>query len=255
MVVLKKVVSVFLLSASLGLGLVPSVKQVKGKMPYGKEIGGYIIGLVCATQTICPTVPVYALDLDYNDLYKSSATANEPSFKFNMPPPAPKKAKVESTPSESQSFKVPEVPEVSKFETPDLPKVEMPKIDIPKINVPKMEMPKIDLPDVPKFETPDMPKIDIPAPKFDISAFGGSAEKKSKTTDFVDRDVLDSRARDAKQDFKAADGVAKDAEAQARALRKIANEKKQIFKDAKDAACESRPGGKFLCIRGFAAGF
>lgn len=41
----------------------------------------------------------------------------------------------------------------------------------------------------------------------------------------------------------------------ARELRNVANEKKKIANAAKDEACKTRPGGKFLCLRGFGIGY
>ena len=47
----------------------------------------------------------------------------------------------------------------------------------------------------------------------------------------------------------------KDLENQAAKLRQAANEKKKIAKAAKDEACKTRFGGKFLCIRPFNSGY
>lgn len=44
-------------------------------------------------------------------------------------------------------------------------------------------------------------------------------------------------------------------ESKARQLRAIADEKKKVAKEAKDAACATRFGGKFLCIRPFGIGY
>ena len=57
------------------------------------------------------------------------------------------------------------MPEMPKFEAPDvkMPEMpefkapEMPKFSMPKIDVPKMEMPKIDMPEMPKVDIPDKP--------------------------------------------------------------------------------------------------
>ena len=44
-------------------------------------------------------------------------------------------------------------------------------------------------------------------------------------------------------------------ENKAKQLRAIANDKKKVAKEAKDAACETRFGGKILCIRPFGIGY
>jgi hypothetical protein len=44
-------------------------------------------------------------------------------------------------------------------------------------------------------------------------------------------------------------------ENKAKQLRATANDKKKVAKEAKDAACETRFGGKFLCIRPFGIGY
>jgi hypothetical protein len=46
-----------------------------------------------------------------------------------------------------------------------------------------------------------------------------------------------------------------DVERKAQELRQIANEKKKGAKEAKDEACETRFGGKILCIRPFSSGY
>jgi uncharacterized protein (UPF0335 family) len=46
-----------------------------------------------------------------------------------------------------------------------------------------------------------------------------------------------------------------DVERKAQELRQLANEKKKIAKEAKDQACETRFGGKILCIRPLNSGY
>ena len=55
--------------------------------------------------------------------------------------------------------------------------------------------------------------------------------------------------------YRAADDEAKVLEQQAKGLRQAANDKKKLAGQAKDEACETRPGGKLLCIRGFGSGY
>jgi hypothetical protein len=49
--------------------------------------------------------------------------------------------------------------------------------------------------------------------------------------------------------------VFQEAEKEAAKLRAAANEKKKIAKAAKDEACKTRPGGKFICIRPLNSGY
>ncbi|KAJ8613376.1 hypothetical protein CTAYLR_002302 [Chrysophaeum taylorii] len=199
-------------------------------------------GLMAVSLAVVQLHPGTALALsaeDYNSMYESSATANEPSFSFSLP-----KAPVKKEPTPPK--------EVPKFE---VPKVDLPKVDVPNIEVPKL--PKIEAPDFPKLPSVEVPKApSLPS----LPSFGGDATDSPPRPVIdegipVDLDALDEEARATAKEFRRANADAKQAESTARALRKIANEKKQAAKEAKDAACEYRPGGKFLCIRGLNSGF
>jgi len=69
------------------------------------------------------------------------------------------------------------------------------------------------------------------------------------------QEVRDERAREARNFFNKKDAEAKDIEKQAKAARAEANEAKKVALLAKDKACQTRFGGKFLCVRGFGSGF
>mmetsp|Transcript_8611 Transcript_8611/g.26414 ORF Transcript_8611/g.26414 Transcript_8611/m.26414 type:complete len:304 (+) Transcript_8611:135-1046(+) len=243
----------------------------------------FAVGL-CVLHAASPGLCGVALALDagsYSDLYGSSATGNEPSFSFNLPKAAaPAKKRQEAPPAET--FGITEDQKIDESSS-TLPKVELPKVDLPK--VPSFSAPKVDLPkvDVPSFSAPKVPKVDVPsfsAPKVDLPSIsapkvdlpkvdlpslsapslpsfggGGDSTPASAEPEVVDREAIDQTARETASEFRAADAAAKEVESQGRKLRSIANEKKKAAKVAKDAACEYRPGGKFLCIRGFNSGF
>jgi hypothetical protein len=186
-------------------------------------------------------------------------------------------------------------PEVSSFKAPEIPAFKAPDIKAPDISIPSIpdfKTPDIKMPSMPDFKAPDMSKMSFSVPKFDMpkieaptggydldipkmpknlpkvempknmpampkisNSFAGSV-----TTDvgapMADQDTRDERARGARGTFLAADQDAKALEQQARDLREVANGKKKLASLAKDEACKTRPGGKFLCLRNpFGSGF
>ena len=162
-------------------------------------------------------------------------------------------------PAAGSSFEMPDMPDIKvpevklpDFKAPDIqfsmPKVDMPKMEMPSgVDVPKVDMPKVDMPKI------DMPKFDVP--KVSLPSFGGG----SGSTDDVfleSQEVRDEKARTARQVYVQADAEAKEAEDAARAVRNAANDKKKLANAAKDEACETRPGGKIICLRNpFSAGY
>jgi len=269
-----------LLGAGHGLRLGGGCPQQQLRKVLAEPVRAQILAAgLCALAT--PGVALAISADDYTSMYGSSATANEPGFSFSMPKLPEKKGLSVAPPK----FDIPDVdlPKVPKFEAPkfEAPKFDAPKFDAPKFDAPKFEAPKFDAPkfDAPKFDAPKAPKFDAPkfdapsAPKIDVPelpslpsvslpsfpSFGGGGGDSSSSApaadEFVDREALDEEARETAADFRRADASAKAVEKEARALRKTANDKKKIAKAAKDAACEYRPGGKWLCIRGFKSGF
>lgn len=159
---------------------------------------------------------------------------------------------------DTSAFKAPdmpkfEMPDTSGFKAPDMPKFDtskLPKFDVPKIDLPKNDY--IDLDQLPKF---DAPKVSLPSNLPSFPSFGGSDSSKDSVI-LAPQDVRDERARAARQVYLEYDASAKDIEAQAREARNLANEKKKLANAAKDEACQTRPGGKLLCLRNpFTAGF
>jgi len=62
-------------------------------------------------------------------------------------------------------------------------------------------------------------------------------------------------ARDKSLAFKLLDADARSAEKEARALRAKADRARGEARDAKNEACEGRPGGKILCLRPLNSGY
>ena len=132
------------------------------------------------------------------------------------------------------------------------------------------QAPKMDAPSMPSFSAPSMPKIsapsapsfsapssfDSPRASFDIPKDQGLEEKyKNRPELLVPQEDRDASAKAANDVFKQYDQDAKVAEKAARDARDDANKKKKEFQAKKDLACETRPGGKWICLRGFGAGF
>ena len=132
------------------------------------------------------------------------------------------------------------------------------------------QAPKMDAPSMPSFSAPSMPKIsapsapsfsapssfDSPRASFDIPKDQGLEEKyKNRPELLVPQEDRDAAAKSANDVFKQYDQDAKVAEKAARDARDDANKKKKEFQAKKDLACETRPGGKWICLRGFGAGF
>jgi len=157
-------------------------------------------------------------------------------------------------------FKAPDfggfkAPDTSEFKAPD---VKLPEVSLPKFSAPKLpDMPKIDAPSfsVPStsFEAPKVPSFSTPSFSSSGSSSGGYESFDENAVD--DQEERDAIARDARTAFNEADASAKEVENKAKQLRAIANDKKKVAKEAKDAACETRFGGKFLCIRPFGIGY
>ena len=77
-------------------------------------------------------------------------------------------------------------------------------------------------------------------------------EKRAATSE---QERRDGEAREARRSFDEAEKIAKAKENEAARLRAKASEKLKDANLKKDAACETRLGGKFLCIRGPNSGF
>ena len=154
--------------------------------------------------------------------------------------------------------------DIPKFDAPAAPKMDIPKFDAPKFDAPSMpsfsapSMPKISAPsfDAPSFSAPSSFDSPRAAPSFDIPKDQGLEEKyKDRPELLVPQEERDASAKAANDVFKQYDQDAKVAEKAARDARDDANKKKKEFQAKKDLACETRPGGKWICLRGFGAGF
>ena len=121
--------------------------------------------------------------------------------------------------------------------------------------------PSFSAPSAPSFSPPpsfSSPKFDAPAPPkltFDIPKEKSPSASSLKPELLVPQETRDANARNANDKFKALDADAKEAEKAARAARDVANKQKKVKNQLKDLACETRPGGKLLCLRGFGTGF
>jgi len=187
-----------------------------------------------------------------------------------------------------------EAPAMPEFKAPEMPKFEMPKIDIPvpapapapkpaskPAPAPVPELPKFEFkaPEVPSFggvggggavlEAPKAAPVALP-PKPVVSDEEKQAAKeaeaiakaKAKEAEAIAKAeaksaqaATDAVAKEAATEFKERDSAATEAEKKAAALRADANEAKKIAKEKKDIACETRFGGKFLCIRPLDSGY
>ena len=172
--------------------------------------------------------------------------------------------KIETPKFDIPKFDAPKVDAPSfsapKFDAPAAPKMDMPKFDAPKFDAPSMpsfsapSMPKISAPSAPSFSAPS--SFDSPRASFDIPKDQGLEEKyKNRPELLVPQEERDAAAKAANDVFKQYDQDAKVAEKAARDARDDANKKKKEFQAKKDLACETRPGGKWVCPRGFGAGF
>lgn len=175
--------------------------------------------------------------------------------------------------------KVPEfkAPDFSGFKAPEIKKTDY-KLDVPEFKAPDVKMPEVSLPKFTMPKIPDMPKADtsgistpsfsVPSTKFEApkvpsfstpsfgsssSSSGGYASLDENIVD--DQEERDVRAKEARTAFNEADASAREVENKAKQLRSSADNKKKIAKEAKDIACETRFGGKFLCIRPFGVGY
>ncbi|GAX27654.1 hypothetical protein FisN_13Hh254 [Fistulifera solaris] len=138
------------------------------------------------------------------------------------------------------SFKAPEMPDISSFKAPEMPDVKVPDF-AGKLNIPDLpeNFPKIDASSLPKFDTSNLPKVSIP----------GFDSQPIDLDSLEPQEVRDQRAREARETYLEADEEAKAAEQVARQVRGTANEKLKLAREAKDLACETRPGGKLICLR------
>jgi hypothetical protein len=221
-----------------------------------------------------PKLEMPKLDLKTPEMPKfsmpslSSPRAGDGSSSFSMPAFGGSSDEGEEDsdePSEAMQFKVPDLPKLSLPSTPDIKVPSFEGLKLPSLSMP--ELPKLggggsgsgmeyDL-DIPKFEM-DAPKVSMPQlslPAF--PSFGGGGESASSGEEELEpQEVRDERAREARQVFLSFDSDAKVIEQQAREARNLANEKKKLANEAKDEACKTRPGGKWICLRNpFTAGF
>lgn len=210
-------IAVLYSSGTSGLQLPTSPNRIEVAQLTKPLQSGLFALSVGVLHALTPDAAVAISADDYNSMYQSSATSNQGGFSLNVP-----------------------------------------KIDVPKRTLPS---PSIEAPSLPSF---DIPKVELPkapefsAPSFSLPSFGGGdgvTPEPAAELSMEEREAIDATARATAQDFRRADAAAKEVEAKGRALRKIADKKKAVAKEAKDAACEYRPGGKFLCIRGFNSGF
>lgn len=163
-------------------------------------------------------------------------------------------------------FKAPDIkaPEYS-LDIPDFkaPDVKVPEVSLPKFSLPKIDIPKVEIPQpaatssAPSFSVPssnvELPKVSVP--KFSAPSIGSGRVSNDVAFDGESQELRDERAKEARSAFNDADSTARDYEKKAKQLRDIANDKKRIAKDAKNEACETRFGGKLLCIRPFGIGY
>ena len=172
--------------------------------------------------------------------------------------------KIEAPKFDIPKFDAPKVDAPSfsapKFDAPAAPKMDMPKFDAPKFDAPSMpsfsapSMPKISAPSAPSFSAPS--SFDSPRASFDIPKDQGLEEKyKNRPELLVPQEDRDAAAASANDVYKQYEQDARAAEKAARDARDDANKKKKEFQAKKDLACETRPGGKWVCLRGFGAGF
>lgn len=172
--------------------------------------------------------------------------------------PAPEKKSSEAAPLKIESPKI------------DIPSFSAPKFDMPSVSTPKFEVPSVPSLSAPNFEAPTVPSFS--APKFDAPSFDApkgynfdvpkvSAPTVSTKPDvkpmepLESQEVRDENAKAANLKFKDLDSKARDLEKKAAEAREVAKEAKKAARAAKDLACETRIGGKFLCIRSFNSGF
>ena len=91
-----------------------------------------------------------------------------------------------------------------------------------------------------------------------VTKFTIPDEKPAKArpgVDGVSQEVRDANAKAKNDEYKAADADAKELEATARKGRESAHKVKAEKNKLKDLACETRPGGKLLCLRGLGSGY
>ena len=115
-------------------------------------------------------------------------------------------------------------------------------------------------PEPAEVQAPKMPKLgalgssedNTLAPRQPTLSTVADDEKRAATSE---QERRDGEAREARRSFDEAEKIAKAKENEAARLRAKASEKLKDANLKKDAACETRLGGKFLCIRGPNSGF
>lgn len=167
---------------------------------------------------------------------RSKQTDESASPKFTAPDFSEIKAPDLKMPDIS-SFKAPDLkmPDLSSFKAPEMPDIKVPDF-AGKLNLPE-NFPKMDASSLPKFD--NLPKVSIPG--FDSSS--------PDLQNLAPQEIRDQLAREARVTYLEADEEAKAAEQVAREVRGTANDKLVLAKEAKDLACTTRPGGKFICLR------
>jgi len=135
---------------------------------------------------------------------------------------------------------------------PKAPSFSIPKTSELNLHVPKVSIPKT--PEVPKI--PSRPPYSLETSK-NVYDFNSSpvAPKVNPANYYEPQEIRDMRARDARVSFAKAQNELKALDEKARTQRQIVNEKSKQAKEAKDLACETRTGGKILCVRPFSIGY
>ena len=182
-------------------------------------------------------------------------------------------------PPAAPKFQAPAMPafEAPKFDfkMPEVPKVELPSAGGGADSVDAPAAPKFQAPAMPAFEAPKfdfkMPEV----PKVELPSAGGGADSVDDISDLSTERAAANAARQAQQAetneatlqqasaqrdkdaaakaaseaFKAKVAEVKIAEKQVQALKEEAQSAKREAQKQKDIACETRPGGKVLCLR------
>jgi len=180
-----------------------------------------------------------------------SAAKKVESAPTPAPAPKPKPAPPVVVP-EVSAPKLPEftAPEIPSFSAPD---IKIPSFSAPDIKIPSFSAPKFEMPAAPSASTPKLSyDLDVKAPS--VPSFSSPAPESPKKS-LEPQEVRDGKARSAKDKFKNLDNEAKALEQKADDARQVAKAAKKQAKDAKDDACQTRAGGKVLCIRSLGSGY
>lgn len=144
------------------------------------------------------------------------------------------------------AFKAPsfDIPKAPSFDS--APKISAPSFSSD-FSIPKASLPKFDSqPSSSSYSAPARPSFEIPK---DTDKYKDRPELQ------VSQEDRDANAKSANDVFKQYDQEARVAEKAAQDARGVANKQKKEKSRTKDLACETKPGGKLLCLRGFGAGF